>query len=546
MRNRYFAMFTLVLVVTATLVWFSGCRDNVVEPRVGATEELSGQELGKQNQEWVPGQYIIVFNPREVALGAPAEKVRDFSAKILADKGIPANVIQRVYHAALTGFSAKLSVDEAARLRDVAAISLVEQDQVVHAWVTWGLDRIDQRNLPLDNSYTYNYDGSGVHAYVIDTGIRAAHNEFSGRVGNGYDFVDNDSNPDDCNGHGTHVSGTIGGTTYGVAKNVTLHAVRVLDCNGSGYTSDVIAGVDWVTSNHSSPAVANMSLGGGASSSLDNAVRNSINSGVTYAVAAGNSNANACNYSPARVDEALTVGATTSSDTRSSFSNRGSCVDIFAPGSSITSAWYTSNSATNTISGTSMASPHVAGVAALILDESPGSSPSTVFNTILSRASSGKLSNIGSGSPNLLLYSLDGGSPPPQPGCSGESFSGTLSGTGDYDYHPNGNYYYASTGTHSGQLEGPSGADFDLYLYKWYSFWGWLTVASSTSSSSSESINYNGSSGYYVWEVYSYSGSGSYDLCLTAPGITSAPVTANDDSHPKALPEKQVHDKSGN
>ena len=206
---------------------------------------------------------------------------------------------------------------------------------------------------------------------MIDTGIRASHQEFAGRIGNGFTAITDGQGTNDCNGHGTHVAGTTGGTTYGVAKQVTLHPVRVLSCSGSGSNSGVIAGVDWVTANHVKPAVANMSLGGGVSTALDNAVQNSIAAGVSYAVAAGNSNANACNYSPARAANAVTVGSTTSSDARSSFSNFGTCVDLFAPGSSITSAWYTSNTATNTISGTSMASPHVAGALALYLHDEP-------------------------------------------------------------------------------------------------------------------------------------------------------------------------------
>jgi aqualysin 1 len=258
-----------------------------------------------------------------------------------------------------------------------------------------------------------------------------------------------------------------------VAKSVRLVAVRVLNCQGSGSTSGGIAGVDWVTGNHAAgqPAVANMSLGGGISSSLDNAVNNSINDGVSYAAAAGNSNTNACNSSPARVAAAITVGATTSSDARSSFSNYGTCLDVFAPGSSITSTWHTSDTATNTISGTSMASPHTAGVAVLYLQGSPSAAPSTVRNAIVGSVMSGVLTGVGSGSPNLLLYSLLTASPPPPPtGCSlPESYGGTLSGMGDYDYHPNGTYFYSSrSGTHRGCLRGPtSGAAFDLYLYKW-------------------------------------------------------------------------------
>ena len=258
--------------------------------------------------------------------------------------------------------------------------------------------------LPLSTTYTYTSTGSGVTAYIIDTGIRTTHTQFGGRATVGFDAMG--GNGQDCNGHGTHVSGTVGGSTYGVAKAVRLVAVRVLSCSGSGSTSGVIAGVDFVTSNHTAgtPAVANMSLGGGVSTALDTAVRNSITDGVTYAIAAGNSNTNASNSSPARVSTAITVGSSTRTDARSSFSNFGSVVDIFAPGSSITSAWSTSDTTINTISGTSMATPHVAGVAARYLQNNRTASPATVRNAIVNAASLNRLTGIPSGTANRLLF----------------------------------------------------------------------------------------------------------------------------------------------
>uniref|UniRef100_UPI003467EDD9 Extracellular serine proteinase n=1 Tax=Thermus sp. (strain Rt41A) TaxID=32063 RepID=UPI003467EDD9 len=274
----------------------------------------------------------------------------------------------------------------------------------VQSPATWGLDRIDQRTLPLDGRYTYTATGAGVHAYVVDTGILLSHQEFTGRIGKGYDAITPGGSAQDCNGHGTHVAGTIGGTTYGVAKGVTLHPVRVLDCNGSGSNSSVIAGLDWVTQNHVKPAVINMSLGGGASTALDTAVMNAINAGVTVVVAAGNDNRDACFYSPARVTAAITVGATTSTDYRASFSNYGRCLDLFAPGQSITSAWYTSSTATNTISGTAMATPHVTGAAALYLQWYPTATPSQVASALLYYATPNVVKNAGRYSPNLLLY----------------------------------------------------------------------------------------------------------------------------------------------
>jgi subtilisin family serine protease len=347
------------------------------------------------------GSYIVVLKADQ-AVAAPAVRSR---LDTLATRY--AATVRHRYSSAVQGFSATMTAQQARRLAANPAVAFVEQDSVVHvdatqSGATWGLDRVDQRNLPLSGSYTYNTAASNVTAYVIDTGIMTSHGEFGGRAAVSYDAMG--GNGQDCNGHGTHVAGTIGGSTYGLAKGVRLRAVRVLDCNGSGSNSGVIAGVDWVTSNHAANSVANMSLGGGVSSALDSAVSRSISSGVTYALAAGNSNANACNSSPARVGAAITVGATTSSDARASYSNYGSCLDIFAPGSNITSAW--SSGGTNTISGTSMASPHVAGAAALYLGLHPGSSPATVRNALVNSATANVVGGAGTGSPNRLLYTL--------------------------------------------------------------------------------------------------------------------------------------------
>jgi subtilisin family serine protease len=317
--------------------------------------------------------------------------------------------VGKTFGTALNGYSATLSAAEARRLAADPAVASVEQNQRVHADATqtsapWGLDRIDQAALPLSGTYTYpDTAGTGVTAYVIDTGVRITHAQISGRASYGYDAVDGDTTASDGNGHGTHVATTIAGSTYGVAKKAKIVAVRVLDNAGSGTTAGVVAGIDWVTANHSGPSVANLSLGGGASTALDTAVRNSIASGVTYAVAAGNSSANASSYSPARVTEAITVGATTSTDARASYSNYGSVLDIFAPGSSITAGWYTSDTATNTISGTSMATPHVAGAAAVYLAGHTSSTPAQVATALTGGATTSVVTSPGTGSPNRLL-----------------------------------------------------------------------------------------------------------------------------------------------
>jgi subtilisin family serine protease len=310
-----------------------------------------------------------------------------------------------VYTAALNGFAAALNQGQLNALQHNPNVDYVEQDQVgtvatTQSGATWGLDRIDQRNLPLSGTYTYTSTGTGVRAYIIDTGIQASHPQFGSRASAVYDYAGGTG--DDCNGHGTHVAGTIGSTTYGVAKNVYLRGVRVLDCSGSGSYSQIIAGVDWVRTNAVHPAVANMSLGGGFSSSLNTAVTNLVNSGVFVGVAAGNSNADACNSSPSSASGTLTVAASTSTDAKASYSNWGACVDVYAPGSSITSTWI--NSGTNTISGTSMATPHTVGVAALYKATFGDAASSTVVSWIINNATSGVITGNVSGTPNRLLY----------------------------------------------------------------------------------------------------------------------------------------------
>lgn len=323
------------------------------------------------------------------------------------------------FNNAIKGFAATIPADAINSIRNNPNVQSIELDAEVNLnqlvspqnQVTWGLDRVDQRDRPLDSQYYFQYNGSAVTAFVIDTGIRSDHIEFVGRIVTGYTAVSDGNGTNDCNGHGTHVSGTIGGTTWGVAKAVKLAPVRVLDCEGSGTLSGVIAGIDWVAGSSARPAVANLSLGSSKSSTVNVAVAGAYNKGVTMVVAAGNSNADACLYSPSSEPTAITVGATTSSDARASYSNYGTCVDVFAPGSSITSAWNTSSTATNTISGTSMASPHVAGIAALALSANPSAKPSAVTQFILSNSSLNKLSSIGTGSPNKLAYSMASGGP---------------------------------------------------------------------------------------------------------------------------------------
>ncbi len=697
----------------------------------------------------IEGRYIVVLKDEVARLGSEARSqaptVASVARNVARSYGMD---LQETYTHALRGFVVEADDRALARLLMDERVAFVEEDGMVSIKqstqpnATWGLDRVDQRDLPLDGNYVYDTTASGVNTYIVDTGVRPTHNDFGNRVTTGYTAINDGRGSNDCNGHGTHVAGTVAGSTWGVAKAATIHPVRVLDCRGSGSNSGVIAGMDWVAANHSKPAVANMSLGGGASTATDNAVSNMRNAGVTVVVAAGNENQNACNVSPARSADAITVGSTTSNDTRSGFSNFGNCVDIFAPGSDITAPWHTSNSATNTISGTSMAAPHVAGIAALYLADNGTASPTQVENAIFDNGSTGKLSSINTGSPNLLAYSRFGdddgggddgggddggtggelengvaetnlsggqgsetfftievpadaedllveisggtgdadlyvrfGAEPttdtydcrpwlngndescdfddpqagtwhimirgyeayagvdlvasfeepaggggnelangePVTGLSGQQGSETFftmevpdtasslefaisGGTGDADLYvrfgaepttntydcrpwlvgneetcdfddpqagtwhvmirgyeaysgvdlvgsfdesagvpcsdcdlytgslgdgdsevqPDGTWYQAGGGTHSGWLVGPAGADFDLELYRWNGS-GWNKVAEGTSPDSNEFVEYSGNAGYYYWRVRSHSGSGSYELYLDTP-----------------------------
>lgn len=394
--NRVLVLGTLFCLL------LTGCRDAFVPTGPAARRvELAPPTVVKRvavhgTSRRIPDEYIVVFDNTVTDVGGRAKALSE----------IAGGTMHFTFVNALHGFSAHMSAQAAEAIADHPGVQYVEQDQHVQATdyaPSWGLDRTDQTLLPLDQQYTYTSTGSGVSAYIIDTGIRTTHAQFGGRAFSGFSSVADSYGANDCHGHGTHVAGTLGGAQVGIAKAVKLYAVRVLDCNGSGTISGVIAGVDWVTANRHLPAVANMSLVGDYSDALNAAVQNSINSGVTYAVAAGNAATDACSYSPSSLDGAITVAASTVGDEQASYSNFGACVDIFAPGTSIVSAWNTSDDVLLKMSGTSMASPHVAGAAALYLQNNPSASPAQVAQALVTSATTNALSLVPSNTVNRLL-----------------------------------------------------------------------------------------------------------------------------------------------
>lgn len=469
-----------------------------------ATE--AGNTSNASNSRFIKDAYIVVLKNEVSDVDAEADQIT---------KGLGTKP-KFIYKHALKGFTANFPAAAIESLKKHPRISYLEQDQEATAsftqtGATWGIDRTDQLSLPLDGTYTYEQNGATVDAYIFDTGIRQDHTEFGGRAKPGFDAILAGGTANDGNGHGTHVAGTVGGATYGLAKNVTLYAVKVLGDNGSGSYSGVIAGIDWAIAHHTTrPAVGNMSLGGGASTAMDDAVRRAIADGIVMCVAAGNDYMNAANYSPARTAEAITVGATTSTDGFASYSNFGSIVDILAPGSAIKSASYTGITATATLSGTSMATPHVAGAAVMYLEAFPGSSATDVQNGLKSKATANKISAVPTGTPNILLYAKFSTVTPQVP--EAPALSSPLNGATGTTTNPT-LAWIASTGAAGYLVQVSTTPDFSTFTYN-----GSVTVTS-------VSLNGLTNGTTYFWRVNASNSAGTSTWSETRSFTTTAAIS---------------------
>ena len=489
----------LIAVCVAFVFVFASFERNTIAEKVDKFHRASNP---------VPDRYIVVFSKQSGELSSTdvyvvaAELQNQYSG-----------TVKKVFSSAVKGYAVEMKADEAERLSNDPRVEYVEEDAEVRSEqvVTepgWGLDRIDQRSLPFDLQYQYNSTGAGVNVYVLDAGVMTTHEGLSGRAFDDYNATSDHTPVENCSSHGTGVAGVVAGAGSGAARSALIHSVRVLPCSGTGLLSDLIAGVDWVSRHAVRPAVVNMSVETSYSRTLNSSVTTAVRNGVTVVAAAGNDGGDACNYSPASTPEAITVGATSANDQRVGYSNIGSCVSLFAPGEGIFTIWNNSPTATTYMSGTSFASPMVAGVAALYLSAHPAASPAEVKNAIISNATSSAVIDPGPASPNILLYSLLE-SPPPS-GCSGTTYAGTIQ-SGRSAYQSNSNGFGAGTGEFDGSLNVPAGAVFNLTLEK-KSKNRWSAVSTSGSS-----VSYGGRTGTYRWRIDAVSAGGDYSLCSVTP-----------------------------
>jgi subtilisin family serine protease len=474
-----------------------------------ATHVSAKNDKFKRSSRPVPNRYIVVLDPNQDFRFDPDATIDDLN------KQFP-GAIGHQYSATLTGYSVEMPPGLAMQLSDDPRVKYVEEDgYVTESDVEynpgWGLDRIDQRSLPFDFTFNYSGSGSGVNVYILDSGILTTHAELQGRAFNAYDAVHDNTPVNQCNGHGTGVAGVVGGATFGVAKQASLYSVRILPCTGFGTVSDLVSGIDWVTRHAVRPAVANLSVETTLSPTVNDAVSASISAGITYVVAAGNDSGDACVTSPSAVPGTISVGATNNMDSRVSWSNFGSCVDLFAPGEGVSTIWNSTDTTTTYASGTSFSSPFVAGAAALYLGQHPNATPAEVSGAITSAATTNIVGDPGANSPNRLLYLSFNATPPPS-SCDGAAYNGSLTSPGTLDYQTNISGFAGSGGKYLANLQIPVGASFTLSLEK-KGGTKWSTVAASPTGS----IVYNGKSGTYRWKVADVAGSGIYSLCTVTP-----------------------------